>query len=294
MLQRIDHWIGSSKKGTGILGIGDTIVRAMWDEQLIQDAADLYTLTVDDLKDLQLNGGGVVGESRARKIVAAIAGKRNLSLHIFLGSLGIELLGRRRVQILAKAANGELDKLSDWMDDQKLADIQIEGFGDAIRDAVRDGVDDNRNMIAKLLQNGVTVDEPDTQAATPSGGMFAGVTFCLTGTRECQDDIVELGGELTSSVAKSKPRPDFLVQKDPLSTSNKTKNAEANGHTRIIALDFLKKVIAGNASLDSVAATPDEAVSVAQTKIANDEEFNKAVEAEEGVDTDALAAELAD
>ena len=250
-LQRIDHWIGTSKKGTGILGIGDTILRTMWDEQVVQDAADLYTLAISDLDTLQLSGGGVIGESRAKKIVDAIAGKKHLSLYIFLGSLGIELLGRRRVQILAKAAAGELDKLSDWMDDAKLAEIQIEGFGDAIREAVRDGMDENRPLIEKMISNGVTIDEPNSKPveAGDDNRLFAGLTFCFTGTRAYTEETMELGGELTSNVAKSKPRPDFLVQKDPLSTSNKTKNAELNGHTRIIALEYLKRVIDGEVSL---------------------------------------------
>lgn len=255
-LHKIEHWIGSSKKGAGILGIGDTILRAMWDEQIIQDAADLYKLTADDLKDVKLNGGGIIGQSRATKIVNAIQGKKNLPLHIFLGSLGIELLGRRRVQILTKAAEGKLDALSDWLDDDKLSKIEIEGFGDIIREAVREGINECRGLIQRMLDAGVTVIEPTSQPKSQTDAvestddrLFAGKTFCLTGTRECQDEIVELGGELTSSVAKTKPRPDFLVQKDPLSTSNKTQNAEANGHTQIISIEYLKQVIAGQASL---------------------------------------------
>lgn len=256
-LRKIEHWIGTAKKGVGILGIGDTILRAMWDEQLIQDAADLYTLTVDQLKDLQLSGGGVVGKSRADKIVKAIQGKKQLPLHVFLGSLGIELLGRRRVQILAKAANGELDDLSDWLDDSKLESIEVDGFGDMIREAVRDGIDENRELINKLIANGVSVESTTKQPTTTSNLPFAGMTFCLTGTRDCQDEIVAMGGELTSGVAKSKPSPDYLVQKDPLSNSKKTQNAMANGHTQIISIDHLKQVIAGQATLSEAETKPE-------------------------------------
>lgn len=290
-LQRINHWIGTAKKGTGILGIGDTILRTMWDEKAIEDAADLYTLKASDIEGLQLSGGGVIGNSRSTKIVEAIDGKRHLSLHIFLGSLGIELLGRRRAQILVKAAAGELDKLSDWLDDSKLETIQLEGFGDAIRSAIRTGIAENRPLIDKLIANGVTIDEPDSTPveAGTDDRKFAGVTFCFTGTRAYTEETTELGGELTSSVAKTKPRPDFLVQKDPLSTSNKTKNAEANGHTRIISVEYLKRVIDGQASLDDISATDDATVADARASIADTHESNMAIEAGE---MDTLAAEL--
>lgn len=240
-LQRIDHWIGTSKKGTGILGIGDTILRTMWDEQVIQDAADLYTLTLSDLDKLQLSGGGVIGESRAAKIVDAIAGKKHLPLHIFLGSLGIELLGRRRVQILAKAAAGELDKLSDWMDDAKLAKIEIEGFGDAIREAVRDGMNENRPLIRKMITNGVTIDEPDSKTELDLDKPFAGITCCWTGTRAFIGEFEQLGGIVKSGISA---KLDYLVQIDPLSSTNKTKKAESYG-VNIISLDYLKRALTG-------------------------------------------------
>lgn len=253
MLQKINHWIGSSKKGVGILGIGDVILRTLWTNKIISDPADLYTITVDGIKNLSMPGGIRIGESRAIEIVNNISSKKCLPLHVFLGSLGIELLGRRRVQIMQEAANGELDNLNDWLDDQKLSSIQIDGFGDAIRSSIRDGINENRGLIMKMLNVGVTIQyqEKQNEEIANDAGVMSGVSFCFTGTRECIDEVRSLGASITSGVAKSKPSPDFLVQKDPLSQSNKTKNAEANGHTRIISLDFLKRVLAGKANLDS-------------------------------------------
>lgn len=246
-LAKIDHWIGTSKKGVGILGIGDTILKALWDNEIIDDPADLYTLTPDDIKDVTLHGGGKIGMSRAQKIVVNIASKRELPLHIFLGSLGIELLGRRRVQLLQKEAAGRLDNLEDWLDDGKLAEIDLPGFGTTIREAVRHGIDENRLLIAKLLDNGVKVIGVKTPP-TPTAGVslpFSGLSFCLTGTRKHQDDIVRLGGEIKSGVSK---KLDFLVQADPLSVSNKTKKAEEYG-VRVISIDYLKRAIDGEVSL---------------------------------------------
>lgn len=250
LLGKVDHWIGGSKKGVGILGIGDTILKALWDQKIIADPSDLYTLKVDDLKDVELEGGGRIGESRATTIVENIQGKKDLPLHIFLGSLGIELLGRRRVQILQKSAKGKLDSLDDWLDTERFKTLEIEGLGDTIRSAIISGIDANRALIHRFLEKGVTVGQPalvatESNGETKGGQIFDGLSFCLTGTRECIEDIERLGGTLKSGVSK---KLDFLVQKDPLSSSNKTQKAEEYG-VRIISIEYLKNVIAGKASI---------------------------------------------
>jgi len=257
-LGKIDHWIGTSKKGTGILGIGDTILKALWDNSLVGDPADLYTLAVDQMKDVELDGGVRIGESRASEIVKNIASKKCLPLHVFLGSLGIDLLGRRRVEILRGTASGQLDALDDWLDDQKLATLQIPGFGDTIRESIRKGIDECRPLIEKLRSVGVTIKE-ETQEDEPvdtdgdgvmtqpaEGKIFTGLSFCLTGTRAYIGDIERLGGTVKSGVSKAL---DFLVQKDATSSSNKTKKAEKYG-CGIISIDYLKKAIDGEVVLE--------------------------------------------
>jgi len=245
--EKIDHWIGSSKKGVGIMDIGENILAALWDNNLVSDPADLYTLTVDDLKDLTLESGVRVGSSRAVKIVENIASKKNLSLPMFLGSIGIDLLGRRRVKILRDAADSKLDSLDDWLDTEKFGELKIKGLGKSIKQSVIRGIETNRKLIEKFIANGVTIDYP-TATTIITEKPFDGINFCLTGSRECSDDITRLGGELKSSISK---KVNYLVQKDALSTTNKTKKADEYG-IRVISFDFLKQVIAGEESLDGV------------------------------------------
>jgi len=255
---KVDKWIGSSKKGTGILNIGDGILKAMWDNNIVSDPADLYNLKPEDLENLTLDSGGRVGRSRAETIVNNIQNKRNLKLEVFLGSLGIDLLGRRRVILLRDAAGGRLDKLEDWLDTDEFAKMEIEGLGDTIRDAVVHGIKESRGLIDKLLAVGVTIDYPAAKpapTATTGNGQadpnlpLAGLTFCITGTRAYMDEIEAKGGVFTSGVAKSKPSPDFLIQKDATQVTNKAKNAEANGYTQIVSLAFIRKVLDGQAEL---------------------------------------------
>lgn len=249
---KLDCWIGSSKKGVGILDIGDSMIKALWDNGMLTDPADLYKLTVDGIKNVSIGKGVRIGTSRAEKVVKNIQDKKKLTLSTFLGSLGIELLGRRRVTLLQEAAGGQLDTLADWMDVEKLKTIQIAGYGDTIRAAVVQGIEENLDLIKKLLAAGVTVDSAAKEVEAVEGGAapagdkpFAGLSFCFTGTRDGLDDVVAKGGIIKSGVSKGL---DFLVQKDPTSKSNKTQKAEEYG-TQIIGIDYLRKAINGEVTL---------------------------------------------
>lgn len=262
MFQKVDHWIGSSKKGVGILGIGDTMLRAIWTEGIISDPADLYTVTVEQIENVVLNGGMRIGRARAEQIVQNIRSKRCIPLATFLGSLGIDLLGRRRVKLLAEASGGKLTTLADWMDIEKLRTITIDGLGDTIRESIVDGISDNLDLIKKFLANGVTIQGEsegkmnentnvvpssvvNDQPSEVSGKPFAGLSFCFTGTRDGVEDVERLGGTIKSGVSKGLT---YLVQKDALSVSNKTKKADEYG-VKIISIDYLKKAVAGEAKL---------------------------------------------
>lgn len=249
---KLDHWIGTSKKGVGILDIGDNMIKALWEANLLADPADLYTLT-PNIQDIVLESGGKIGKSRAEKIIANINAKRHLPLPVFLGALGIDLLGRRRAELLRNAAGGQLDRLEDWLDIEKLKTINVAGFGDIIRNSVVNGIEENKDLIQKLLKNGVTVgDNVRIEPIVEANGdhknpvkPFTGLEFCWTGTRELLREVEEAGGIIKSGISKGLH---YLVQKDPLSQSNKTLKAESYG-TKIIGVEHLRDVLAGKAEL---------------------------------------------
>jgi NAD-dependent DNA ligase len=168
-----------------------------------------------------------------------------------LGSLGIDLLGRRRVQILQKGANGQLDTLDDWLNDNKLAIIRIPGLGDTIRESIRAGLNEYRPLIQEMVKKGVTVGSPAPKPAEAEtqeegeGKPFDGLSFCFTGTRAFLEETELMGGIIKSGISK---KLDFLVQKDAMSQSNKTMKAESYG-VKIISVDYLKKAIDGEVSL---------------------------------------------
>ena len=271
-IRKILHWIGSSKKGIDIQGLGDSIIQALYKNGLVLDPADLYTLTPEVLSEVVTVSGVRVGLSRATTIVNNIQAKKVLPLHVFLGALGIDLLGERRAKLLIDAANGELDTLNQWLDTRNLLTLDIDGMrspelalihgGSATRRAIIDGIDEYRPLISKLLVAGVTpipagpagvglsqqshtvgVLAPVKAQSLP----LAGLTFCLTGTRECISEILAHGGTIHDSVKKG---TDFLVHKPAKDgrITNKAAKAEALG-TKVITLDHLKNILAGKSSI---------------------------------------------
>jgi len=254
---KIRHYIGNAKKGVGILGIGDKVLDALTDS-LVKSPADLYRLTLDDLKDLRIgtshSGTPIkMGVKNATKLLAEIEKSKKLTLPKFLGAIGIDLLGRRKVEILMKECN--LNTIDDWFDESKLATIK----GDVTRKSITDGLMKYKPLIRELLDVGIEI-MSDTQVSDVINENdmikhddllnkpLSGLTACWTGTRLYVKEFEALGGVVKSGISKVL---DLLVQKDATSTSRKTEKAESYG-IKIIGVDYMKKIINGEVDVDSL------------------------------------------
>ncbi len=257
--QKVKHYIGSNRKGIGIMGIGDGVLKALIDPSLgpngvalVRTPADLYRLTPQQIANLPIgknsSGGDImIGMARAEGICNSINEKRQVTLPKFMGALGIELLGERLAEELSKSCN--LLTLDDWMNPVALGRIP----GDVRRATIIEGIEKSKPLINDLLSAGVTISEGSMAKATTveapvaSGdtNQFAGKSFVFTGTRECLDDVAARGGVIKSGISKA---VDYLIQKDPTSVSNKTQKAEEYG-VKIVGLAYLKQVLAGEAQL---------------------------------------------
>ena len=227
---KIRRWIAS----VDISGIGDVVLEAMVDQLNLADAADLYTLRArfDELTDLMLNAERDMrlGDKRARSILEAIDGRRELSLSQFLGSLGLDHLGKRRVEIMMKAANGELDQLGHWRSGMLRnldfsARVGVPGIGGEIQD----GIESMSDVIDKLLTNGVVIMKKQSQSATNENLK----TFCISGKlhsgkkkADYEKSLLKVGFKLVDDVSKEL---DYLVLADPDSTSIKAEKAKKLG-----------------------------------------------------------------
>jgi len=240
---KIRRWIAS----VDILGIGDVVLEAMVDQLNLSDAADLYTLRArfDELTDLMLNAERDMrlGDKRATSILEAIDGRRELTLNQFLGSLGLDHLGKRRVEIMIKAANGELDQLGSWRSGMLrnldfAAQVGVPGIGGEIQD----GIDAMSVVIDKLLANGVVILEKQLQSAAHENLQ----TVCISGKlhsgkkkADYEESLLRVGYALLDEVSKGL---NFLVLADPDSTSSKAEKARKLG-IQIISEDQLIELI---------------------------------------------------
>jgi len=228
-----------------ILHIGDTLLETLYDNYGIRTPADLYGLTEDVLAAIP-RGNGVVG-SNAKRIMAELEKSKSCSLQEFWGSLGIQFLGRRQMEIMISQGIGQVDMLS--LDPERLS--ALEGFSERKATAVCEGICGviGRGLYQGLLDAGVRiVEEESPEAPVVSGGSLAGKCFVFTGaiekvgedgkrfTRKMMWDVVVRNGGTTSDKVAS--GVDFLVQADPSKESSKTKKARKLGVEIISESDF--------------------------------------------------------
>ncbi len=155
---KIKRWV----KALDLQGLGDSVREALVLQLGLEDAADLYRLkdNPDALAELVVTPekGLRLGKKRAAVILAAIEARRQLTLVEFLGSLGIDRLGQRRVELMITQAAGELDRLEDWtsgklLDGSFAAKVGVPGVGAVLQQTIDLFVP----VIDKLIQAGVEV-----------------------------------------------------------------------------------------------------------------------------------------
>lgn len=237
---KLRTWI----KKTNILGIGDSVRKAFREQLNIHTPADLYRLgtdiPADEIREVLVSEESKLGRN-ADYIIEQIDAKRNLTLPIFLGSLGINKLGRREVEIAMEKASDELASLDDWRCG-KLRDCALRTKINAQNKGIAwvDGIEKMSDIIDGLLANGVSIVD-NQQLEKPTGG-----SICITGTlpsgkkkAEYKQPLAELGYDLVNKVSKNL---DILVVADPTQRTNKLIKAEKYG-IKIIGEDELIEML---------------------------------------------------
>ncbi len=203
----VEHY--ASRDGLDIEGLGEKAVEQLLEAGLVEDAADLYELTVEDLAALE-----GWGETSARNLVAELDDARDPPLSDFLTALGIPEVGGVTARNLATEF-GSFEAIRAAADDGDAAAFEaVPDVGPTVARSIVDFFqgEGNREVLDRLL------DHVDPQDADETGGdALEGLTFVFTGsldglTRGDAQDIVERnGGSATSSVSGN---TDFLVAGD--------------------------------------------------------------------------------
>ncbi len=183
-----------------IEGLGERGVRLLLEQGLIRDEADLFSLTADDL--LELEG---FAEKKVQNLLNSIQAAKDRPLARLIGALGMRGVGSTVSELLVKHYHS-VDALMSVTAEELQ---RIEGFGPHTADAVVAWFSQphNRNLIEKFRAAGVRLVAEPTADQTASDKL-AGLTFVLTGTlpnlkrNEAAALIEKHGGKVVGSVSK--------------------------------------------------------------------------------------------
>lgn len=191
----IEHF--ASKDAMDIDGLGPQIVEALIKADLICDAADLYSLTVEQVADLER-----MGEKSAKNLMDAIEKSKQAGLERLLFALGIRNIGA----VAAAALAGRYGTLEACMAATMEELCEIQDFGQITAECVVNYFSHPQNVA--LCQRLAAAGCLTVSTAAPKGDKFAGLTFVLTGTLPTmsRDEASELikaeGGKVSGSVSK--------------------------------------------------------------------------------------------
>ncbi len=215
VVERLVHF--ASRRAMDIEGLGPAVAELLWEAGLIEDAADIYALTAEQLKGLPR----IFKDKSVTNLLAAIGKSKQQPLHRLLFGLGVRFVGERASRLLAERLL-HLEKIAGATPEELLA---IPEIGPKIAAAVTAYFrnDSTHRLMEKLCRHGVNFTEPLPDKRDRAS--FKGKTFVFTGslsrfTREKARRLVEeRGGKVSSTVSKQTA---YLVAgRDPGSKLNK-------------------------------------------------------------------------
>ena len=195
LLRNLCHF--TSREAMDIDGVGPAVLEQMVNAGLVHNAADLYSLTVQDIAQLDR-----MGDKSARNAVHAIEESRSRDLSKLLCALGIRQIGAKAAQVLARHF-GSFDALAAATEEELTA---IDDVGGITAKCLRQWLESpqSQDLISRLKAAGVNMECHDM----PTADTLTGKTFVLTGTlsslgrKEAEEAIARLGGKASGSVSK--------------------------------------------------------------------------------------------
>ncbi len=194
--ERLLHFV--SRRAMDIDAVGPALLDQLLNRRLVQSAADLYRLKIEDLTPLER-----MGLKSAQNVVLAIDQSRERPLPCFLHALGIPHVGEKTAQLLARNY-GSLEVLQ-RADQEELA--AIHEIGPVIAESVVRYFrsTETKALLQELEDAGVRSQELQVQQAPDSP--IKGKTVVLTGTLSeprdvWQQRLEDAGARISGSVSK--------------------------------------------------------------------------------------------
>ncbi|TXF75031.1 NAD-dependent DNA ligase LigA [Chryseobacterium sp.] len=233
---RMIHYV--SRKALNIENLGSETIEQLYREKLVENPADFYTLTKEQLLPLER-----MAEKSARNIIDGIEKSKEIPFEKVLYGIGIKHVGETVAKKLAKNFNS-IDDLKNATVDEL---VQVEDIGGKIAESIVAFFQNPENilMIERLKSYGVQLERGENTNELISD-ILDSKTFLFTGklslfTREEAEEMVEKhGGKNISAVSKNL---NYLVVGEK--AGSKLKKAQDIGTIVILDeqefLDLIKK-----------------------------------------------------
>lgn len=221
IIGRIQHYI--SRKAMDIEGLGGETVALLFNNNLVQNYADLYDLTVDQVIPLER-----MAQKSAENLVNGIEKSKEVPFERVLFALGIRYVGETVAKKLAKHYQN-IDNLKN----ASLMDlILVDEIGERIAQSVLEFFENNENqiIIQRLKDYGVQL-ETKTVFNPDATDKLVGKTFVVSGvfTKFNRDDlkkaIEDNGGNVGSSISA---KTDYVIAGDNMGPAKLEKATKLN------------------------------------------------------------------
>ena len=194
-LRNIIHF--ASRNAMNIDGLGKAVAAQLVEKGYVQSAADLYTLTKEQLLELEK-----FKDKSAENLLNALEQSKNNNLDKLLFGLGIRNIGEKAAALLAEHF-GSMKALQQASQEQIE---ELDGFGSVMAQSVvaffsKEGTAD---LLNRLEQSGLNLEWKGEKKGTA----LTGLTIVVTGTlpslsrSEAEALIVQNGGKASGSVSK--------------------------------------------------------------------------------------------
>ena len=189
----------ASRDAMNITGLGPAVVEKLFDQQLVNDVAGIYRLTVEDL--LQLEN---FKEKSANKLYTAIQTSKENSAEKLLFGLGIRHVGSKASQILLEHFH-DLEQLAKAEKEEIAA---LDSLGMVIAESLSSyfAQEGTHILLSELKEAGLNFTYLGEKVAADAA--LSGLTVVLTGKlerlnrSEAKKKLESLGAKVTSSVSK--------------------------------------------------------------------------------------------
>lgn len=239
---KIEHFI--SRKAMNIEGLGPETVDLFYQEGMIGNAADLYSLNEQEIARLER-----FGEKSAQNIMAGLEASRQVGFERVLFALGIRFVGETVAKKLARSIKN-IDALMTATKEELMA---IDEIGEKIAESIMHFFSSgkNRELVARLKAAGLKM-EMDAQETAVLSNILEGQSIVISGvfavhSRDEYKDIIEKhGGKNVGSISK---KTSFILAGENMGPS-KLEKAQKLGI----------KIMNENEFLSLIATSEDKAV----------------------------------